>query len=264
MTVRADERPLPGSHARDLPSGSLEESAATLFAAAAAARDAEGSADHGALRTFYLAVTQATLLLPVPPADGEAARDALERAVDDREEVEVGVMAARAADGSTVSVVFASYGSLAAWAPVGTTSLALPARVVLDNLVAAGLPAILDPAGPIPYRFEIEELAALAAGLLPGSDQQLAPIAGRSSVRVRLPRADTAELAAEVRRALSGRPGIREAYLVETDDGLLLGLVGGGGAVPFDPPEGVSVAWLSEPMLGSVRSLTEPLFRGHR
>ncbi len=262
-----EARPQPGSHSRETPTGTLEESAATLFAAAAAARDAAGTDDPSALRAFYLAVVDATLLLPVPPAEGEEARAALERAVDDGEDVEVGIMAARSADGSAVSVVFGSYGSLAAWSPPGTTSLALPARIVLANLVAAGLPAILDPAGPIPYRFETDELAALADGLLPGSSEPLVAVRARSSVHVRLPGTDTGGLESEIRRLLEGRAGIREAYLVETDaDGgsLLVGLVGGGGPLPDTLPTGVEVRWLTEPMLGAVRALTGPFHRGHQ
>lgn len=267
MTIQADERPLPGSHSRDLPSGTLEESAATLFAAAAAAREAEGSDDASALRAFYLALTTATLLLPVPPAEGEEARAALERAVDDGEEVEVGIMAARATDGSAVSVMFGSYGALAAWSPTGTTSLALPARIVLANLVAAGLPAILDPAGPIPYRFEADELAALADGLVPGTNESLVAEGARSSVHIRVPGTDTQRIESEIGQLLDGRAGIREAYLVETDANggtLLLGLVGGGGPLPSDLPDGLDSRWLTEPMLGAVRALAEPFYRGHR
>jgi hypothetical protein len=261
ITDPVEAPPPPGSHARETPTGALEESAATLFAAAAAAREAEG--DATTLRAFYRAFGQATLLLPVPPEAGEEARSALERAVGDGEQVEVGVMAARAADGSAVSVVFGSYGALAAWSPLGTTSLALPARVVLDNLAAAGLPAILDPAGPIPYRFEADELADLAAGTIPGTGEPLTGAEGRTSIRVRLPLTDTADLEAQFTRGLNGRPGVREAYLVETPDGLLLGLVGGGGPIPLDPPDGVTVTWLTEPLLTAVRAVAEPFHRGH-
>ena len=61
------ERPPPGSHARETPTGTLEQSSATLFAAAEAARDAEAGGDPGALHAFYRVVAEATLLLPVPP-----------------------------------------------------------------------------------------------------------------------------------------------------------------------------------------------------
>lgn len=168
-----EERPLPGSHARGVPTGSLEESSAALFEAAVAAREAEGGDDPSALHAFYRAVAAATLLLPVPPGAGREALDAVERVVDEHEEVEVGVLLARAPDGASVSVAFGSHAALAAWSPLGSTSLALPARIALGNLAAAGLPAILDPAGPVPYRFEPEELADLAAGRLPGTDQPL-------------------------------------------------------------------------------------------
>jgi len=74
-----EERPLPGSHARDVPRGTLEESAATLYEAALAARDAEGGDDPEPLHAFYRAFAGAVLLLPVPPGAEEDARLAAER-----------------------------------------------------------------------------------------------------------------------------------------------------------------------------------------
>ena len=260
------DRPAPGSHARDVPSGRLEESAATLYEAATAARDAADD-DAGALAGFYRAVIDATLLLPVPPGGEDETRGALQRAVDDQDEVEVPVMAARAADGSTVNVVFGSHAALAAWSPLGTASLALPARVVLANLVAAGLPAILDPAGPIPYRFEPDELADLHAGRLPGTHQALDAPRGGASVRVRLPGPEAEAIERSLAGEVSSWPGVREAYLFETDGPrgrqLVLGLVGGGGALP-PAPGAVEVAWLAEPLLAAVRGMVRPLWQSDR
>jgi len=261
-----DERPIPGSHARDVPSGSLEESSATLYEAALAARDAEGSDDLGALHVFYRALGTGTLLLPVPPGAEEQAREAVGLVVDDEAEVEVGVLLGRGMDGNPVSIVFGSHAALAAWSPLGSTSLAVPARIALSNLAAAGLPAILDPAGPIPYRFEPDELADLAAGRLPGTDEPLLPEGGGTSLRVRLPGPEAAALEEAAALLVAGWPGVREAYLIEADIGdgwaLVLGLVGGGGALP-DPPEGVEARWLTDPLLTGVRAVADPIHRGH-
>lgn len=161
------EAPEPGSHDRGTPTGSLEVSAATLFETMLAARDAEGR-DEGPLHEFYRTLMQSTLLLPVPPNHGEDARQALAEAVNDDAEVEISVMLARDPDGQPTSVLFASFAALSAWAPSGTGNLPLPARIVFTNLAASGLPAIMDPAGPIPYRFDLDELRALAAGMIPG------------------------------------------------------------------------------------------------
>ena len=167
-----------------------------------------------------------------------------------------------------VSVVFASFGALAAWAPPRTGNLPLPARIAVANLAAAGLPAIMDPAGPVPYRFDADELAALASGRLPGIDAPLfAPTSARS-IRVRLPGTDTRALEASLRAGLT-TTDVREAYLVETDgpDGahLLLGLVGASGAsATVDVPDGTDVVWLEEPLLAQVRAVAEPFHRGGR
>jgi hypothetical protein len=187
--------------------------------------------------------------------------------VDDEQEVEVGVLLARAPDGSSVSVAFGSHAAMAAWSPLGSSSLALPARIALSNLAAAGLPVILDPAGPIPYRFEPDEIADLAAGRLPGSDEPLASAEGGHSIRVRLPGPEARESERRLAADLAGWPGIREAYLVESDNGggwaLLLGLVGGGGPLP-PLLEDMEARWLAEPLLGSVRAVADPFHRGHR
>ena len=163
------DRPAPGSHDRSVPSGSMEESSANLFDAMLAARAAEERGERGPLHAFYRTLMNGTLLLPVPPEHGEEARAALESAINDDEQVEISVMLARESGGETVSVVFGSFAALAAWAPSGSGNLPLPARIAIANLAAAGMPAIMDPAGPVPYRFGPDELAALSEGRLPAA-----------------------------------------------------------------------------------------------
>jgi hypothetical protein len=266
--MQSTDRPAPGSHDRSVPSGSLEESAANLFDAMLAARAAEERGERGPLDAFYRTLMSATLLLPVPPDHGEEARAALESAVNDDEQVEISVMLARETGGETVGVVFGSIGALAAWAPSGSGNLPLPARIAIANLAAAGMPAIMDPAGPVPYRFEIDELAALAEGRLPGSDEPLFEPTARSSIRVRQPGTDTRDLERSLTSAL-GITSVDAAYLVETDSGgdrrLLLGLVGEPGtSVTVDVPDGTDVVWLEEPLLTQVRAVAEPFHRRGR
>ena len=267
----AADRPAPGSHDRSTPTGSLETSSANLFEVMVAARDAQGNGDDAGehLTTFYRTLMSGTLLLPVPPNHGDEARDALAAAVNDDEEVEISVMLARDAAGQPVNVLFGSIGSLAAWSPLGTANLPLPARIAFANLAANGLPAILDPAGPIPYEFEASEVAALAAGQVPHTGAPLFEPSVRSSVRLRLAGPDSAALEERIAEALRDGP-VDEAYLVEseTDDGahLLLGLVGGEGATAtVDVPAGTDLVWLEEPLLSNVRRVTQPFYRrGHR
>ena len=106
----AIDAPQPGSHDRSTPTGTLEESAANLFEAMVAAREAEerGESNSAALRDFYRALMSATLLLPVPPDHGDEAKAALESAVNDDAEVEISVMLAADADGQPISVCFGS------------------------------------------------------------------------------------------------------------------------------------------------------------
>jgi hypothetical protein len=268
MTQQTD-RPAPGSHDRSVPSGTLEESAANLFDAMLAAREAEErGGDRQTLHAFYRTLMSGTLLLPVPPEHGEEAQAALASAVNDDEQVEISVMLAREGDGSPVSVVFGSFGALAAWAPAHTGNLPLPARIAIANLASAGLPAIMDPAGPVPYRFDSDELGALADGRVPGTDEPLFEPTSRSSIRVRLPGSDTRGLEDSLRAALR-ETAVEAAYLVETDDGhaarLMLGLVGElGAAVTVDVPSGTDVVWLDEPLLAQVRAVTEPFHRRGR
>jgi hypothetical protein len=262
------DRPAPGSHDRSTPSGALETSAANLFDAMLAAREAEDRGERGsrALHAFYRTLMSGTLLLPVPPEHGNEAKEALAAAVNDDEQVEVSVMLAREGDGAPVSVLFGSVAALAAWAPSGTANLPLPARIAIANLAAAGLPAIMDPAGPVPYRFDAGELTALAAGRLPDSDEPLFESTARTSIRVRLPGGDVRELERSLAAALVDS-GVDTAYLVETDgaDGrprLMLGLLGQPGAsATVDVPEGTDVVWLEEPLLTQVRAVAEPFHR---
>jgi hypothetical protein len=263
--VTADT-PQPGSHDRSTPTGTIEESSANLFEAMLAARDAEarGEADAG-LPGFYRALMTGTLILPVPPQHGDEAKAALASAINDDQEVEISVMLATDADGKPVSVCFGSIAALSAWSPRGTASLPIPARIAIANLAAAEIPAIMDPSGPIPYRFEPDELTALAAGRLPGSDAPLWETAPARSVRLRLPGADAVALEASLRNELRDT-AVDAAWLVESEaDGgrsLLLGLLGGEGAVAtVDVPDGTDVVWLEEPLLGSVRAIAEPFYR---
>ena len=264
------ERPTPGSHDRGTPSGTLEESAANLFESMLAAREAEerGGDDGMALRHFYRALMTGILLLPVPPDHGQEAKEALARAVNEDAEVEISVMLAADADGRPISVCFASYAALSAWAPAGTATLPLPARIAVANMAAADAPAIMDPAGPIPYRFEADELAALAAGRIPGGDEPIFNAPPARSLRLRLPGPDALELEASLATALR-RTDVDAAWLVESEsDGrrrLVLGLLGPEGAsATVDVPDGTDVVWLEEPLLGSVRAVAEPFYRRGR
>jgi hypothetical protein len=261
------DAPAPGSHDRTTPTGTLEESSATLFEAMLGAREAEesGRSDAAALHGFYRALMSGTLLLPVPPDHGEEAKSALAAAINEDEEVEISVMLAADGDGQAISVCFASIAALSAWAPRGTASLPIPARIAIANMAAAGVPAIMDPAGPIPYRFEVDELAALAAGRLPGTDEPLFTAAARRSIRLRLPGPETVALEASLAASL-GQTDVDAAWLVESEsDGsprLLLGLLGGeGAAATVDVPDGTDVVWLEEPLLASVRAVAEPFYR---
>ena len=262
------DRPQPGSHDRSIPSGSLEQSAANLFDTMLAARDAETRGEPGPLLEFYRTLLSATLLLPVPPEHGEEAKAALATAVNDDEQVEISVMLARESGGEAVSVVFGSVGALAAWAPPNTGNLPLPARIAIANLAATGMPAIMDPAGPVPYRFEADELAALADGRVPGSDVPLFEPTVRRSIRVMAPRTDTRDLEVSLTAELR-ESAVEAAYLVETEDGngarLMLGLVGSiGASATVDVPDGTDVVWLEEPLLGQVRAVAEPFHRRGR
>ena len=264
------ERPPPGSHDRSVPSGTLEESAAALFEAMLAARDAEerGGDDGSAQRRFYRSLMSGILLLPVPPDHGEEAKAALASAVNEDAEVEISVMLAADADGQPISVCFASYAALSAWAPAGTATLPLPARLAVANMAAAHAPAIMDPAGPVPYRFEPDELAALAAGRLPGTDGPIFDTPPSRSLRLRLPGPDALAVESALADALRGTD-VDAAWLVESESEgrrrLLLGLLGAEGAsATVDVPDGTDVVWLEEPMLASVQAVAEPFYRRGR
>ena len=264
------DAPAPGSHDRSTPTGTLEESAASLFEAMLTARAAEerGEFDGRALRDFYRALMSATLLLPVPPDHGDEAKAALEAAVNDDQEVEISVMLAADAGGEAISVCFASLAALSAWAPRGTASLPIPARIAIGNMAAAGTPAIMDPAGPVPYRFEPDELAALAAGRIPGTDEPIFRTAPARSVRLRLPGPEAVSLEQSLAESLAGTD-VDAAWLVESEgDGrrrLMLGLLGAeGAAATVDVPDGTDVVWLEEPLLASVKAVAEPFYRRGR
>lgn len=263
------ERPEPGSHDRSTPTGTLETSSANLFEAMRAARAAQERGEAGpSLAAFYRTLMSGTLLLPVPPTHGEEAKAALAAAVNDDEEVEISVMLARDADGQPMNVLFGSVAALAAWSPVGAANLPLPARIAFANLAANGLATILDPAGPIPYRFEPDEVSALAAGTLPGSGEPLFTETRATSVVLRLPGPQALPLEAALRDALAPT-SVEAAYLVESEDGggsrLLLGLVGAeGAAATVDVPEGTDVVWLEEPLLSSVRAVARPFYERAR
>jgi hypothetical protein len=263
----AIDAPPPGSHDRSTPTGTLEESSAALFEAMLAARQAEesGEGNGRALRHFYRALMSATLLLPVPPDHGDEAKAALESAVNDDQEVEISVMLAADADGEAISVCFGSVAALSAWAPRGTASLPIPARIAIRNMAAAAVPAIMDPAGPVPYRFETDELAALAVGNLPGSDEPLFSTPAARSLRLRLPGPDAIPLEESLAVALR-QTDVDAAWVVESEsDGrrrLMVGLLGREGAsATLDVPDGTDVVWLEEPLLGSVRAVAEPFYR---
>ena len=266
----AEDRPAPGSHDRSTPTGSLETSSANLFEVMVAARESQaaGGGDPARLSAFYRTLMNGTVLLPVPPDHGEEARDALASAVDDDQEVEISVMLARDSAGEPVNVLFGSIAALAAWSPLGTANLPLPARIAFANLASNGLPAILDPAGPVPYEFDATEVAALAAGQNPQTGAPLFEPSVRSSLRLRLAGPDSLALEGRIAEALRGGP-VEEAYLVEseTDDGahLLLGLVGGEGAsATVDVPAGTDLVWLEEPLLSNVRRVARPFYRRGR
>ncbi len=266
----AIDAPQPGSHDRSTPTGTLEESAANLFEAMLAARDAEerGESNSAALHDFYRALMTATLLLPVPPDHGDEAKAALEAAVNDDAEVEISVMLAADADGQPISVCFASFAALSAWAPRGTASLPIPSRIAVANMAAAKVAAIMDPAGPVPYRFEPDELAALAAGRLPHSGDPIFTTAPSRSVRVSLPGPETIELEQSLAASLAGTD-VDAAWLVDSESAgqhrLMLGLVGPEGAsVQVDVPDGTDVVWLEDPLLASVSAVAEPFYRRGR
>jgi hypothetical protein len=259
--------PEPGSHDRSLPTGVLEESAANLFEAMIAARDAEERGGNSAvLAEFYRILMSGTLLLPVPPDHGDEAKAALAAAVNDDEEVEISIMLATDAEGQPVSVCFGSIAALSAWSPRGTASLPIPARIAVANLAAADLPAIMDPAGPIPYRFERDELRALAEGRLPGGDQPLFTGSGVGrALQLRLPGREAVAVERALAETLRGTR-VEAAWLVESVDAggarLLLGLLGPDGAsATVDVPDGTDVVWLEEPLLSAVRGVTEPFYR---
>jgi hypothetical protein len=68
-----------------------------------------------------------------------------------------------------------------------------------------------------------------------------------------------------LRDALRGTE-VQAAWLVESESNgasrLMLGLLGGEGAsAVVDVPDGTDVVWLEEPLLASVRAVSEPFYR---
>ena len=73
----------------------------------------------------------------------------------------------------------------------------------------------MDPAGPVPYRFEPDELTALAAGRLPGTDEPIFTTAPSRSVRVSLPGPETIELEQSLAASLA-QTDVDAAWLVDS------------------------------------------------
>ena len=133
-------------------------------------------------------------------------------------------------------------------------------------MAAAGAPAIMDPAGPVPYRFEPDELACV--GGRPGAGHR------RAALQHRRPRDRSGCGCQDPRRSAWNAPlaeslagtDVDAAWLVESEsDGrrrLMLGLLGAeGAAATVDVPDGTDVVWLEEPLLASVRAVAEPFYR---
>jgi hypothetical protein len=85
------------------------------------------------------------------------------------------------------------------------------------------------------------------------------------SVRLRLPGPDAIALEQTLAETLR-QTDVDAAWLVESEsDGqrrLMVGLLGREGAsATVDVPDGTDVVWLEEPLLGSVRAITEPFYR---
>jgi hypothetical protein len=109
---------------------------------------------------------------------------------------------------------------------------------------------------------------ALAAGVLPGTDELIFPTQSRRSIRLRLAGPHAMALEPALRTALE-QTDVEAAWLVESQsDGashLMLGLLGGEGASAIvDVPDGTDVVWLEEPLLASVRAVSEPFYRKGR
>ena len=126
----------------------------------------------------------------------------------------------------------------------------------------------MDPAGPIPYRFEPDELRALASGRAPGSDEPLFAEVERRSIRLRLPGPEAVAIEASLAQQLLATE-VDAAWLVESEEAgkgrLMLGLLGGEGtSATVEVPDGTDVIWLEEPLLASVRAIAKPFYRRGR
>ena len=186
----------------------------------------------------------------------------------DSEEVEIAVMLARDGEGATVNVLFASPGALslgAGWhhqpAAPGAHRLRQPRRFRPSSHHGSRRP-------DRGQAFEPDEIAALAEGRRPGSDELLVAPTVRRSLNVRLPGRQAEALEASLACALA-ETRVESAYLIETDAGdgphLLLGLTGDpGAAATVDVPDRTDVVWLEEPLLSQVRAVADPFYRRGR
>ena len=147
----------------------------------------------------------------------------------------------------------------------------LPARIAIANLAAAGMPAIMDPAGPVPYRFEHRR--AGGAGRGPAPRHRRAALRADGSIArsgSACPGPTRATSSARLAGDADRDTAVEAAYLVETRSGdgdrrLMLGLVGEPGAsATVDVPDGTDVVWLEEPLLAQVRAVAEPFHRRGR
>ena len=264
------DRPRPGSHDRSVPSGSLEESAANLFDAMLAAREAEERGERGPLDAFYRTLMSGTLLLPVPPEHGEEAKAALASAVNDDEQVEISVMLAREAGGEAVSVdlrLLRCAGGLVA------ERHRQPAASGADR---DRQPGGRGPAGDHgPGRtgaLSVRDRRAGGAGRWTAARQPTSRSSSPPHAR-RFASGHQGATSRELERSLATElraTAVEAAYLVETDAGdgrsrLMLGLVGEPGAsATVDVPDGTDVVWLEEPLLAQVRAVAEPFHRRRR
>jgi hypothetical protein len=175
------------------------------------------------------------------------------------------MLAARAAEeqGADSRALHAFYRTLMS----GT--LLLPVPPDHGEEAKEALAAAVNDDQPVPYRFDVDELAALSNGRVPGTNELLFEETTRSSIRVRLPGSDTRELERTLSASLR-ETAVEAAYLVETDgdDGrprLMLGLLGATGtSATVDVPDGTDVVWLEEPLLGQVRAVADPFHRRAR
>ncbi len=183
------DRPAPGSHDRSSPSGSLETSAANLFDAMLAAREAEERGDDRRHARCVLPDPDERHAAPSGAAGARRAGEGRARLCRQRRRAGRDQRDAGQGGGGATRSAWAS-GQSARWRPGRRQTPAIcRCRHALRSRTwpRPSLPAIMDPAGPVPYRFDPDELAALADGRIPGSNQPLFEPTRRSSIRVRVP-----------------------------------------------------------------------------